>query len=155
MDADFMALGDDLPLLVGMQQSGDRRDIEAGLDPVLFQRLQNARDADTVTELAPGEPPDRVAAVAQIAGLVIAVKRQCHGTAGAARPFRWPQFTPGAHPVDAFAPFLFGPLPGFEIGALCVHAVFSSSMIWPEERRLIGELVGAVRFELTTLSTPC
>ncbi len=114
MDADLVTLGDDPALLLGVQQCRHRRHIKARLDPVLFEHLQNARHADPVAVLAPGEPPDRFPAVAQIGSLVVAVERQRHRAARAPRPFGGPQGPPGAHPVDQPAPMLLRPLPRFQ-----------------------------------------
>ena len=121
VDADLVALGDDAALLVRVDQRGDRRHVERRLDAVAVEQFQDARHADPGAELAPGEPADRLAAVAQIAGLVIAVERQRDRAARAARPFARPQRPAGAHPVDQLAPVLLRPLPGFEIGFRSVH----------------------------------
>src|SRR5271154_2540349 len=124
VDADLVAFGDNPALLVRVEQRGHRRHVKAGLDPVFFEHLQNSRHAHPAAILAPGEPADRVAAIAQIAGLVIAVERQGYRAARPARPLRRPQAAPGADTLDALAPLLLGPLPGFEIRFASVHAVF-------------------------------
>ena len=153
-----MPFGHDPALLVGVEQRGDGGDIEARLDTVLFQDFQNPRYAYPIAVLAPRQAPDRLAAVAQIAGLVVAVEGQRDGAPRAARPFGRPQLTPGADAVDELAPVFLGPLPRFEVALFevplgSVHLFFLHVGFSPAERA--RGLVGAVRFELTTLSTPC
>src|SRR5713226_6803644 len=118
-----MALGDDPALLVGVNQRGDRRNIETRLDPVAFEQLEDARHADAIAVLAPGEAPDRLAAVAQIAGLMIAVEGQRHRAARGARPLTRAQRASGAHPLDQLLPMRVRPLPGFEIGFRSGHGL--------------------------------
>ncbi len=86
MDADLVAFGDNPALLLGMQQRGHGRHVETRIDAVFFQKLQDARHADAVAVLAPGQAADRFAAVAQIAGLVVGVEGQRHCAARTARP---------------------------------------------------------------------
>src|SRR5207248_8578510 len=95
VNADSMPFGDDPALLVWVEQRGDGGDVEAGLDPVLFQDLQNPRHTDPITVLAPCQAPDRLAAVAQIARLMVAVEGQRDGAPRAARPFGRSQLTSG------------------------------------------------------------
>src|SRR5215469_1279 len=152
MNGDLMALADDAALFVGVQQRRDRRYEKRRLDLVFVQELEDARHADPRAHLAPGEPADRLAALAQIAGLMIAVERQRHRAARAARPFRRPQRLAGAHPVDQLAPMRLRPLPRFEIRMRPFGAHEYSLRGEGMARR---EMVGAERFELSTLSTPC
>ena len=86
-----MPLGDDAALLVGVDQRRHRRDVERRLDAVALEQLQDARHRDPGAVLAPGHPPDRLAAVAQFVGFMIAVERQRDRAARAARPFARPQ----------------------------------------------------------------
>src|SRR3954447_9512355 len=109
-----MALGDDAALLFRVDQRGDRGHVEGRLDPVTLQQLEDARHPDPIAELAPGEPADRFAALAQIAGLVIAVEGERDRATRPARPFARPQGLAGAHSVDQLTPMLLRPLPGFE-----------------------------------------
>src|SRR5262245_53870496 len=76
------------------------------------QELPDARDADAVAVLAPAQPADRPAAVAQLVGLVVRVERERHGAAGAVGPVRRTHGAAGAHVVDDLPPLLLGPLPG-------------------------------------------
>src|SRR6267154_3175006 len=123
MDADLVALGDDAALLVGVDQRGNGRDVKCRLDVIAFEQPEDARHAHPVAELAPGKPPDRLAAVAQIAGLMVAVEGQRDRAARPARPCRRAQRPSGPHPRDELAPMLLGPLPGFEIGFGGVHGL--------------------------------
>src|SRR5690242_610237 len=117
-----------------MQQRSNGRDIEARLHIMLIQELQDTRHAHSVTVLAPCEAPDRLAAVAQIAGLVVAVERQRDRTSRAARPFGRTQLAPGAHPVDELAPVLLGPLPRFEVALGSSHLFFLQLGALPAEK---------------------
>src|SRR5215472_11188440 len=83
MDADLVALGDDAALLVGVEERGDGGDVEGRLDAVTPEDLQDARYADAVAELAPGEAADRLGAVAHLVRLMVAVEGERDG---AARP---------------------------------------------------------------------
>jgi hypothetical protein len=74
MDADLMSFGYDPTLLVGMQERGDRGNVETGFDPVLCQPVEDARDAHPGAVLTPRHAADRLAAVAQLAGLVVGIK---------------------------------------------------------------------------------
>ena len=44
MNADFMALGDNPALFVGVEQRGDRRYVEARLDPIALEQLRITPD---------------------------------------------------------------------------------------------------------------
>ena len=97
MDADLVPLGDHLALLVGMEQGGDRRHVERRRHVVLLQHLQDARHADAVAVLAPGHAADRLAALAQLVGLVVAsrtrsrrrsARRSSRSSGAALRPAR-------------------------------------------------------------------
>src|SRR5262249_15138591 len=150
VDADLVSLGDDAALLIGMNERRHGRDVERRLDAVALEQLQDARHPDAIAVLPPGEPADRLAAVAQLIRLMVAVKGQRDRAARAARPARRAQRPPGAHPRHQLAPMLFRPLPGFAIGLGGVGGAHGLSCDDAGPR----EMVGAVRFELTTLSTP-
>ena len=53
VDADLMALADDAPLLVRVEQRRDSRHVERCLDPMAIEKLQNSRYAYAVAVLAP------------------------------------------------------------------------------------------------------
>ena len=112
VDADLVALGDHAALLVGMEHGRDGRHIEGRRDRVFLQQRQDARDAGAVAVLALRQATDRLAAFAQLAGLVVGVERDRHGAARAVRPNVGPQRRAGAHALDNAAPALLGPLPG-------------------------------------------
>src|SRR3546814_9031773 len=65
---------------------------------------------------SPAQPRDRVAAIAQLVGLMIAVERDGDREAPAVRPGRRGKPAPCAHAVHARAPFGFLPLPGLARG---------------------------------------
>src|SRR5689334_1070061 len=123
MNPDLVTLGDDAALLVGMDQPDDRWNVERRLDAVPFEQFEDARHRDPRTVLAPGQPPDRLTAVAQLVGLMVAVERQRNRAPRTAGPFARPQKRPGAHPVDQPAPMLVRPLPRFAIGFRSAHRV--------------------------------
>ena len=134
VNADFMSFGHDTALFVGVEKRGDGGDIEARLDSVLFQELQDSRHAYPITVLAPRQAADRFAAVAQITGLVVAVERERDGAPRVRGPFGGPQLTPGADTVDELAPVFLGPLPGFEVGLGSVHLFLRHIGIRPAEK---------------------
>src|ERR1700751_2748093 len=68
MDPDFMTFGHYPALLLGMETCRYRRHGERTLDVVFAEQVENPRDADPVAELAPGQAPNRLAAIAQVAG---------------------------------------------------------------------------------------
>src|SRR5206468_3504984 len=113
VDADLVAFGDDAPLLIGIEEGSHRRDEERGFH--ILQDRKNARHALPVTVLALREPADRLAAFAQLVGLVVGVERQRHRAARAAPPATWPQRPAGAHAIDDLAPALLRVLPGREV----------------------------------------
>ena len=78
-----------------------------------FDSVEDARHADAAAVLAPGHAPDRLAAVAQLVGLVVAIEGQRNRAAGPARPALRFQRSPRAHLVDTPAPFVLRPLPRF------------------------------------------
>src|SRR5205807_4390829 len=98
-------------LLVGMQERGDRRYIERGRHAVALEQLEDARHADPVAELPPAHPAKRLAAIAQLVGLMIAVEGKRQRAARATLPALRAQRAPGAHVVDDTAPMLLRPLP--------------------------------------------
>src|SRR5262249_15328942 len=98
-------------------------DVEAGPDAVLCQEAQDARHADPGAVLSPRHAPDRFAALAQLAGLVVGIERQCDSATGTARPFGRPQLSACAHPVLELASMRFRPLPRFKIGLWSVHFI--------------------------------
>src|ERR1700730_15271879 len=75
------------------------------------KQSQDARDADTIAILAPRHAPDRLAAVAQLIGLMIGIERQRKRAWCAALPGLGPIGLAGADLVDQPAPVLFRPLP--------------------------------------------
>src|SRR5437016_13837 len=157
MDADLMALGDDPPLLVRVEECCHRWHVERALDAVFGKQIENPRNPDPVAELAPGQATDRLAAIPQIAGLVVAVERQRDRAPRTAGPLGRPQPPPGADAVDELAPLFFRPLPRFEVHLGNAHALvlLVNARIGEEPAGRAKQVVGAVRFELTTLSTPC
>src|SRR5262249_32306316 len=72
----------------------------------------DARDAGAVAVLALAEAPDRFAALAQLAGLVVGIEGDRHRAARALRPGVGPERPSGPHALDDAAPALLGPLPG-------------------------------------------
>ena len=152
-----MAFGHHPTLLIRVEECRHRRHVERALDAVFGQQVENPGDPDPVAELAPGKTPDRLAAVPQIAGFVVAVERQRHRATRTAGPFGGPQPPPSADAVDELAPLFFWPLPRFEVHLGNAHAIvlFVNALIGEEPAGRAKEMVGAVRFELTTLSTPC
>ena len=86
VDADLVAFGDDAALLVGIEQRGHGRHEEARFDVVPLQSVEDARHALAVAVLALRQPADRLAALAQLVGLVVGVERERHRAARAARP---------------------------------------------------------------------
>src|SRR5215831_3000197 len=138
VNADFMPLSHDLALLVGVEQRGDGRDIEARRNTVLFQELQNPRHAHPIAVLAPRQPADRLATVTKIARLVIAVEGQGDGAPRTARPLGRAQLTPGADAVDKLAPMFLRPLPRLEVGLGSAHLFLSTSRSGRPGRREDG-----------------
>jgi hypothetical protein len=53
MDADFVTLGHDAALFIGVQERSNCWDIKRGIDVVLPEQVQDAWNADTVAELPP------------------------------------------------------------------------------------------------------
>src|ERR1044072_2811734 len=120
MDPDLVALSDDPPLLIGMEQGDDAGYVERRRHVVFLQQAQDAWHADAVAILTPGHAADRLAAVAQLAGLVVAVERDRKGATRPILPRLGPQRASGAYLVDQLAPVLLRPLPGFQ-RLLLVH----------------------------------
>src|SRR4051812_14902744 len=112
VDADFVPLGDYAPLLFWIEQRRHRRDIETRFDAVLGKNSKNARHALPVAVLPLREPPDRLAPLAQLVGLMVGIERERHRAARTARPALRAQRPARAHAVDDAAPALLGPLPG-------------------------------------------
>src|SRR5271166_2097438 len=136
-----MTFGHHPALLLGVEERRHRRHVERGLDTVFFEQVKDPRHADPIAELAPGQTADRVAAVAQVAGLVVTIERQRHRATGAARPLGGPKPAPGTYAIDEFSPLFFGPLPGFEVGRGSVHAfiLFILASIGGEPAEARGE----------------
>src|SRR5262245_4101990 len=107
VDADLMALGNEAPLLVRVEQRGDSGHKEGGLDPMAIEKLQNTGYGDPIAVLAPGHSADGLAAVAKLVCLMVAIKGQCHGAARPAFPRRRSEASPRSHLVDELAPMLF------------------------------------------------
>ena len=120
MDADLVALGDQRALLLGMQQGGHGGHVEGRLHIVLLQQFADARHADPVAGLAPGHAADRLAAIAQLVGLVVGIEGERHGAARAVLPRLGPVALAGAHLGHQLAPVLLAPLPGFQLRDLCI-----------------------------------
>ena len=116
VNADLMTFRHHTALLVLVQQGCDRRHVEGRRHAVALQDLQDARHADTRAILAPGHAADGLAAVAQLVGLVVGIKRQGEGAARAAGPLRRAIAAAGAHLADQLAPMRLRPLPGFHGG---------------------------------------
>ena len=74
MNTDFVAFGHHPALLFGMEKCCHRGHIKRALDTVFFEQLEDSWYAYPIAELAPGQAPDRLAAVTQVAGLVITVE---------------------------------------------------------------------------------
>src|SRR5262249_3048507 len=123
VDPKLVALAHDATLLVGVDQSRHRRDVEGGGDVVAGEEGQDARHADAVAVLAPAEPTDGGAAIAQLVGLVVGVEGQRDGAARAARPFRGPERPAGTDMVDDGTPLLLWPLPGLNSYRIVRHRV--------------------------------
>src|ERR1700730_8277639 len=124
-----MALGDHPALLVGMEQRGDRRHVEGRRRRMALENLEDARHALPVAELAPAHAAERLAALAQLVGLVVAVEGERERAARAVLPRRRAQAPPGAHVVDEAAPMLLRPLPRFQIASRFVHGVLLLTFI--------------------------
>src|SRR5215813_2088339 len=123
VDPELVALADDAPLLVGVDESRHRRDVEGGGDVVAGEEGQDARHADAVAVLAPAQPADGLAAVTQLVGLVVGVEGERNGAARGARPFRWPERPAGTDMVDDRTPLLLWPLPGLDSYRIVRHRV--------------------------------
>src|SRR3984885_12094624 len=115
MDPDLVPLCDDAPLLARIEQRTHRRHIEGRRHRVFRKQFQDARDADTIAILPPRHAPDRLAAVAQLIGLMIGIERQRKRASRAALPGLGPIGLAGAALVDPPAPMLFWPLPRFHL----------------------------------------
>src|ERR1700749_60880 len=115
MNAVLVPLGDDAPLLVRIEQRTHGRHIESRRYRVFRKQFQDARDADTIAILAPRHAPDRLAAVAQLIGLMLGIERQRERTSRAALPGLGPIGLAGADLVDQPAPVRFRPLPGLHL----------------------------------------
>ena len=118
-----MTLGHDAALLVGVEEGGDGGDVERGGDLVPGEQLQDAGNPDAVAVLAPGEPADRLTAVAQLVRVVVGVERERDGAPRVTQPVRGPEGAASADVVDERAPLRFGPLPGLQRGRCVRHVV--------------------------------
>jgi len=74
VQADFVAVADDALCLFRMQKRSDRGDEERGRHAMFAQHVKNARHARPATVLAPTEAADRLSALAQLAGFVVAIE---------------------------------------------------------------------------------
>src|SRR4051812_7727505 len=72
--ADFVSFGCDAALFIRIQRRGHARNEEGSADILPMQHLENARDSNQASVLAPAQAADRLAAVAQLIGLMITVK---------------------------------------------------------------------------------
>ena len=115
MNADLMSCRGKRPLLVGIGERGHRRHVKGCADVMAGQQRGDARHAHPRAILAPGQPPDGFAAVAQLVGLVIGIERQREGASRAIRPAFWPERPAGPDLIQDGAPMLFGPLPGLKV----------------------------------------
>ena len=153
-----MAFGHNPALLIRVEECRHRRHVERAPDAVFGQQVEDPRNPDPVAELAPGQAADRLAAVAQIAGLVVAVERpapprSAHRRAtrpAAAAARRGPRLTSLRHCSS-------GHCQGSRStwGALMPSSSSSMLRSAKSRRERAKQMVGAVRSELTTLSTPC
>src|SRR5258708_31324123 len=121
VDTDFVSLRDDAALLFRMQQSGPRRHVKACPAVVPFEQLQYPRHSHAIAILPPAQAPDRLAAVAQFAGLVIRVERKRHRATRVVLPRFRPVGLSSADTIDDRSPLPFRPLPGFEHILLRFH----------------------------------
>ena len=126
MDDDLVAFGHDAALLVGVEEGGDGGDVERGGDLVPGEQLQDAGHPDAVAVLAPGEPADRLAAVAQLVRVVVGVERERDGAPRVTQPVRGSKGAAGPDVVDEGAPLDVGPLPGLHRWR-CVRHVAAAS----------------------------
>src|ERR1044072_931613 len=115
MNTDLVPLGDDAPLLVRIEQRTHGRYVEGRRHRVFSKQFQDARDADTIAVLPPRHAPDRLAAVAQLIGLMIGIERQRKTASRAALPGPGPIGLAGTDLVDQPAPVLLRPLPGLHL----------------------------------------
>src|SRR5947208_9449380 len=141
-----MSFGHDPALLVGVEECGHSRHVERGLDAIFGQPVEDPWHPDPVAELAPGQAADRLAAVPQITGLVVAIERQRNRAACAAWPLCRSQPPPGEDAVDELAPLFLGPLPGFEVGLRSAHAfvLLVHASIDDKPAGTVRRMVGAV-----------
>jgi hypothetical protein len=116
VDSHFVSVGSDVPLLVGMQEGNHGRHEEARSDVLAAEKPKDLRHSNPILELALGNPADRLAAIAKLAGFVIAVERKRHGAASPARPLARAQTSTGADLANDMAPLLLRPLPWFQPG---------------------------------------
>ena len=72
--ADLAAGIADAAGLVGVDEGGNREDEERRWHVVPLEHAEDAGNADTAAELAPGEPPDGTPAGAEFGGLVVAIE---------------------------------------------------------------------------------
>ena len=100
VDADLVAFGHDAALLVGIQERGHGRHVEARRHAVPLQDVEDARHAPAVAVLALRQLADRAAAIAQLVGLVIGVERERDRATRAALPAVGLQRAAGPHVID-------------------------------------------------------
>ncbi len=86
VNADLVAGIADAAWLARVDEGGNGGDEECCRHVVPLENAEDAGNADTPAELAPGEPPDGTAAGAEFRGLMVAIKRQRDGTARAVFP---------------------------------------------------------------------
>src|SRR5262245_231960 len=116
MDAHLVSLAHHAALLVRVEQRGDGGHIEAGGNSMPAQDVEDARHAPAVAVLALRQLADRVAAVAQLIGLVVGVEGEGDRATRSILPRRGFQHSPGPHMIDDAAPAWLGPLPGLHLG---------------------------------------
>src|SRR4030095_10075239 len=110
-----MALGDAGARLLGMEQGRDGRHVERRFHAVPVEQGADARYADPAAVFAPAQPADRLAAGAQLVGLMLGIERRRRGAARAVCPRGGPIALAGTHLLHQIAPMLLTPLPGFEL----------------------------------------
>src|SRR5262249_15335163 len=106
-----------------MEQRGDAGHVEGRRHRVTLENFEDAGHALAVAKLAPAHAAERLAALAQLVRLMIAVEGERERAACAVLPLRRTQGPPRAHVVDEAAPVFFRPLPRFEVASGFVHGV--------------------------------
>src|ERR1700738_175499 len=97
MHPEFMPVRGDPALLIRIERGDDARHEESRTNVVPMQQTEDAREPDQAAVLAPAQAADRVAAITQLVGLMVAVERQRDGAACAVFPVWRMQPATGAH----------------------------------------------------------